>query len=232
MGEYVKLIILERNAHESIREYVYRMLRFNIIHLNLKPGQNISEQEIAGRIGVSRTPVREAFIKLAQENLLDIFPQKGTSISLIDIEQVEESKFARDILEREVVLQASQSFPGDFLFQLQSHLVFQELCVKEKDFQKFFDSDEKMHGTIFAGCGKNRTWSMLQQMNAQYNRVRMLNLSVRYDFEQLYLQHKELVDTIRGKNPSHAREIIDQHLNKMTIDLELLRQEYQFYFKG
>ena len=225
------MIILERTAHESIREYVYRMLRFNIIHLNLKPGQSISEQEIADIINVSRTPVREAFIKLAQENLLDILPQKGTYISQIDIEQVEESKFARDILEREVVLQASQSFPGEFLFQLQSHLVFQELCVKEKDFQKFFDSDESMHGTIFAGCGKNRTWLMLQQMNAQYNRVRILNLSVRYDFEQLYLQHKELVDTIRERNSGLARKIIDQHLNKMTIDLELLKREYPHFFK-
>lgn len=224
------MIILERIPHESIREYVYRILRFNIIHLNLTPGQGISEQEIAATIHVSRTPVREAFIKLAQDNLLDIIPQKGTYVSLIDINQVEESKFVRDTLEREVIAMACQSFPAEELFHLQSHLAFQELCIKEKDYQKFFDSDENMHGTIFTGCNKTRTWVMIGQMNAQYNRVRMLNLSVRYDFEELFEQHQDLVRAIREHNVSLAQETINKHFHKMVIDLKLLQQEYQHYF--
>lgn len=215
---------------ESAREYVYRLLKANIVNLTLQPGQGISEQEIAERLQLSRTPVREAFIKLAQEKLLDIYPQKGTYVSLIDTNQVEESKFARETLEKEVIQQACVAFPGDELFQLQSSLALQELCISEKNYQKFFELDEAMHGTIFKGCRKARTWSMLQQMNAHYNRVRMLNLVVGYDWDQLLHQHRELVRAIRENDKALARRTIDMHLNKVVMDLEYLRGEYGHYF--
>jgi DNA-binding GntR family transcriptional regulator len=224
------LLTIERLQQESAREYVYRLLRTNIINLTLQPGQNISEQEIAERLHVSRTPVREAFIKLAQEKLLDIYPQKGTYVSLIDTDQVEESKFVRETLEREVVQQACVSFPGEDLFQLQSCLALQELCITEKNYHKFFELDENMHATIFKGCKKGRTWSMLQQMNAHYNRVRMLNLAVGFDWEELISQHKELVRAIREKDKALAKRTIDRHLNKVVVDLEYLRGEYSHYF--
>jgi DNA-binding GntR family transcriptional regulator len=209
---------------------VYRLLKTNIINLTLPPGQSISEQEIADRLQVSRTPVREAFIKLSQENLLDIVPQKGTYVSLIDTDQVEESKFARETLERAVVQQACLAFPKEELFQLQSYVALQELCIKENNYLKFFELDEQMHGSIFKGCKKARIWSMMQQMNAHYNRVRILNLSVGYDWEQLLHQHKELVRAIREKDQTLARETIDLHLNKVVVDLEYLRKEYGNYF--
>ncbi len=224
------MLIFERFHQESAREYVYRLLKTNIINLTLPPGQSISEQEIADRLKVSRTPVREAFIKLSQENLLDIVPQKGTYVSLIDTDQVEESKFAREILEREVVQQACLAFPKEELFQLQSYVALQELCIEEKNYFKFFELDEQMHGSIFKGCQKARIWSMLQQMNAHYNRVRILNLLVGYDWEQLLHQHKELVRAIREKNQTLARETINLHLNKVVVDLAYLRKEFGHYF--
>ncbi len=229
-GVYGNLIIIERHLQESAREYVYRLLKTNIINLTLPPGQGISEQEIAEQLQVSRTPVREAFIKMAQEQLLDIYPQKGTYVSLIDTDQVEESKFARETLEKEVILQACAAFPGDDLFQLQSSLALQELCISEKNYKKFFELDEAMHGTIFKGCKKARTWTMLQQMNAHYNRVRMLNLSVGYDWDQLLYQHRELVRAIREKDKALAKRMIDLHLNKVVLDLEYLRGEYAHFF--
>jgi GntR family transcriptional regulator, rspAB operon transcriptional repressor len=224
------LLIIERLNQESAREYVYRLLKLNIINLDLPPGQSISEQDIADQLNVSRTPVREAFIKLSQENLLDILPQKGTYVSLIDTDQVEESKFARETLEREVVQQACIAFPSEELFQLQSYVALQELCINEKNYHKFFELDECMHGTIFKGCKKMRTWSMLRQMNAHYNRVRMLNLAVGFEWEQLIHQHKELVRAIREKNGALAKQTIDMHLNKVVVDLECLRKEYGHYF--
>lgn len=224
------MLISERLNQESVREYVYRVLKTNITNLTLPPGQSISEKEIAELLNVSRTPVREAFIKLAQEHLLDIIPQKGTYISLIDTNQVEESKFARETLEKEVIQQACIDFPKEELFQLQSYIALQELCIKEENYLQFFELDEKMHGTIFKGCKKGRIWSMLQQMNAHYNRVRILNLSVGYDWEELLHQHKTLVRAISEKDRELAKKTIDLHLNKVVVDLEVLRKEYGHYF--
>lgn len=224
------MIIIERSQQESAREYVYRLLKTNIVNLTLPPGQSISEQEIADRLEVSRTPVREAFIKLSQENLLDIVPQKGTYVSLIDTDQVEESRFAREILEREVIQQACIDFPKEQLFQMQSYIALQELCIQEKNYLKFFELDEQMHGAIFKGCKKSRIWSLMQQMNAHYNRVRILNLSVGYDWEQLIQQHKELVRAISEHDQDLARQTIDLHLKKVVFDLEFLRQQFDHYF--
>ncbi|MCX7780306.1 MAG: GntR family transcriptional regulator [Negativicutes bacterium] len=229
-GVNVRVLIIKRLHQESVREYVYRLLKINIINLTLPPGQSISEQEIADRLNVSRTPIREAFIKLAQENLLDILPQKGTYVSLIDIDQVAESKFVRETLEREVVQQACRNFPAEALLELHSNVMLQELCINEKNYHKFFELDEKMHGTIFKCCKKARTWTMMQQMNSHYNRVRMLNLVVGFDWDQLIDQHKELVRAIREQDAALAKATIEKHLNKVAIDLEYLRKAYGHYF--
>jgi DNA-binding GntR family transcriptional regulator len=225
------LLIIEQNPQESIREYVYRFLKLNIINLNLPPGQSISEQDVATQLKVSRTPVREAFIKLSQENLLDIIPQKGTYVSLIDTDQVEESKFVRETLEKEIIQQACTNFPVEELFQLQSSLALQELCINEKNYHRFFELDESMHGIIFKGCKKSRTWSMLQLMNAHYNRVRILNLKDRaFEWDQLIVQHRELVRAISEQDVALGRKVIDLHLNKVVVDLEHLRAEHSDYF--
>ena len=225
------MLIIEQNPQESIREYVYRFLKLNIINLNLPPGQSISEQDVATQLKVSRTPVREAFIKLSQENLLDIIPQKGTYVSLIDTDQVEESKFVRETLEKEIIQQACTNFPVEELFQLQSSLALQELCINEKNYHRFFELDESMHGIIFKGCKKSRTWSMLQLMNAHYNRVRILNLKDRaFEWDQLLVQHRELVRAISEQDVALGRKVIDLHLNKVVVDLEHLRAEHSDYF--
>ena len=225
------MLIIQQEPQESIREYAYRFLRMNIIDLSLPPGQNISEQDVATQLNVSRTPVREAFIKLAQENLLDIIPQKGTYVSLIDIDQVEESKFARETLEKEVIRQACISFPSEELFQLQFCLAQQELCISEKNYHRFFELDETMHGLIFKGCKKGRTWNMLHLMNAHYNRVRILNLKVKeFEWEQLIEQHRELVRAIRESDVALGKKIINLHLNNVVVDLEHLRNEQGHYF--
>lgn len=224
------MTLLDRRPQESAREYAYRSLKADIVNLTLPPGESISEQEIAVRLNVSRTPVREAFIKLAQDNLLDILPQKGTYVSLIDVRQVAESKFARETLEREVVQLACKAFPFEGLFELQSNIMLQELCIAEQNYHKFFLLDEDMHGTIFKCSNKGRIWSMLQQLNTHYNRVRMLNLSVGYDWEQLVSQHKTLMAALRDHDTVLAVSTIDTHLNKVVVDLEYLRKEYEQYF--
>jgi DNA-binding GntR family transcriptional regulator len=141
--------------------------------MHLIPGQNISEKEMADVLNVSRTPVREAFIKLSQEELLDIYPQKGTYVSMIDLNHVEESRFMRASLERAVIKQVCQAFPAESLFELQLNLSTQELCMDENNHDKLFKLDEDFHGLIFTGCNKKRVWIAIQQMSTHFNRVRV-----------------------------------------------------------
>lgn len=231
MATPLKFELVERLPQESTREYVCRLLRTNIINLNLPPGTNLSEQEIADFLNVSRTPVREAFIKLNQDNVVDILPQKGTYVSLIDPEHVAEAKFLRECVEKEVIKHACVSFPKEESFKLQSNLALQELCIAERNYVRWFELDEEMHGTIFAGCKKAHIWSVIQQMNIHYNRVRMLNLAFGYDWPLLVEQHKEIFRAIRESDTSLGSKVIHQHLNKVTVDLQLLQKDFGHYFK-
>ena len=87
--------VLERLARETGREYALRVLKENIVGLDLLPGSMLSENEIASCLNLSRTPVREAFIELSKVKIVEIYPQKGSVVSLIDYNMVEEARFMR-----------------------------------------------------------------------------------------------------------------------------------------
>jgi DNA-binding GntR family transcriptional regulator len=201
------------------------------MNLHFEPGSALSEQEIAVMLKVSRTPVREAFIQLSHEYLLDILPQKGTYISLIDSENVQESKFLRETLEEAIIQIACKAFPHEKIFELQSVLILQELCLQEKNYSKFYELDETLHSTIFEGCRKARIWAMIQQMHTHYNRVRRLHITGGHELNLVLEQHKILVQAIREGNVELGKRTIDLHLNKVRIDIRELANRYPHYFK-
>lgn len=223
--------MFERYPQESNREYVYRLVKMNIMNLKIAPGSTLSEKDIASTLGVSRTPVREAFIQLSREYLLDVLPQKGTYVSLIDLQNVEESKFLRENIEYAVVEIVCTTFPSEMLFELQSNIALQELCLREKKFIKFYELDEDLHRIIYAGAQKARTWIMLQQMHAHYNRVRRLNIAGGYDLPRVLEQHQALVTAICDQNVELGKQTIELHLNKVNLDIKDLLQDYGHYFK-
>ena len=93
--------IEEKRSGETAREYAYRTIRDNIISLDLEPGSPFNDMEMSQHIGISRTPVREAVIQLSEESrIIEIFPQRGMRIALIDVELVEEARFLRLVLEK------------------------------------------------------------------------------------------------------------------------------------
>lgn len=227
----MSVITVPRLLQESSREYVYRFLKTNIMNFSFPPGSALSEKDIAAMLDVSRTPVREAFIQLSQEDLLEIVPQKGTYVSHIDLDGVEESKFLREKLEVAIVELACQEFPGDKLFDLQSYIALQELCLEEKNYAKFYEIDDDIHRTIFEGCKKARIWAMMQQLHAHYNRVRLLNIASGHDVATVLEQHKNLVRAIREQDVALGRKTIQLHLNKVRLDIKDLIHDYSDYFR-
>lgn len=215
----------------STKDYVYEILRENIISLAIEPGQQISEKEISDLLQVSRTPVREAFVKLAQEELLEVFPQRGTKIALIDLYHVEEARFIREHLERATVRVACEDFPEEKLKDLEANLQLQKKCVAEKNFTRLFELDEEFHKTIAEGSGKGRIWALIQQMNAHLNRIRMLSLAANYNWELILSQHEKIFTAIKEKNADLGEKAMEEHLKKLLFEQEKLKSEYQQYFK-
>ncbi|TBL80742.1 GntR family transcriptional regulator [Paenibacillus thalictri] len=220
-----------RPAAGSTRDYVYQLLRKIILNVKLEPGASISENEISDKLSVSRTPIREAFLRLAQEGLLEVFPQKGTFVSLIDLELVEEARFMREQVEKAVVRLACGHFPMEELFELDKIVKMQELCTRENDYTKLFELDEQFHQTIFAGCNKRRSWQALQSMKLDLDRIRMLRLATDYNWNGILEQHQAIVQSIRDHRPDEAERVMSEHLSLVIHDQDALKMKYPAYFK-
>lgn len=210
---------------------LYQILKEEIIELHLEPGLSISEKGISERFDISRTPVREAFLLLSQEGLVDIYPQKGTFVSLIDLDAVEEARFLREHVERATVKLACKNFPQEKIFFLEMNLKVQKMCMEKNDYRGFFQADEEFHRTIFEGCNKRRTWDTICQLEADFQRIRILAVSSNLSVDDAYLQHILIVNAIKDKEPEIADKVIENHLNMVNYDLDEVRKKYHEYFE-
>jgi len=215
----------------STRDSVYMQLREQILKLELPPGTALSENETSLLFKVSRTPVRESFLRLAQEGLVQVLPQRGTLVSLIDTALVEEARFMREHLERAVIRLACAEFPKLFLLELQNNLRLQQECVHNKDNQGMFALDEAFHRILFDGCSKSNTWSNMQQMNGHLNRSRMLRLVDDSHWENLYEQHRLMAEAVEAQDAETADRLMTLHLTQNITDQALLKEKYPHYYK-
>jgi len=223
--------IAKRDKTKTTRQYVYETLKQNILSLNLEPGAAISENEIAELLQVSRTPIRESFIKLSEEDLIEIYPQKGTFVSLIDLQHVEEALFMRESLEIAVARLACEIFTREDIEDLEVMVENQRVLSNRKNYTKLFELDEEFHRTLFGKCGKTRTWTVVQQMYTHYKRIRLLLLATKFDWELILKQHTELVGSIRNRQPDRAEAVMKEHLGLLIFEKDELKQRYPNYFK-
>ncbi|QTN00477.1 FCD domain-containing protein [Sediminibacillus dalangtanensis] len=227
----VVTISTTKRVNGSTRDFVYETVKQQIINWELEPGTKISEKEVAEKLEVSRTPVREAFMKLAQEELLGVYPQSGTRVSQIDLSLVEEGRFVRENIERAIVKEACSNFGEDQLFQLETNLTMQDLCLEKGTHHRLFELDEAFHRLLFEGSGKQRTWEMIRKMNTHFDRLRMLRLASNPDWNVLVSQHKEIFGYISKQQADLAEEAMRKHLHLVDFEKEELKERYPNYFK-
>ncbi len=226
------LDIKNAGTKETIRNQVYNILKENIIQAILKPGTQVSEQELGDELKVSRTPVREAMIHLAQEELVEIIPQKGTYISKINIEAVEESRYMRQILEVDITKAAAVEFPESLFFSFEENLNLQKLYLEQRNYSKLFEYDEEFHKLIYIGTNKMRVWKSIQNISGQLNRVRVLSLSANSDelWNLIYNEHVEIFNMIKNHKVNEVQEIVIKHLERGKVHVQELMEKYREYF--
>lgn len=205
-------------------------MKQQIINLKILPGTSLSENEMAIQFNVSRTPIRESFVRLAQEGLVQVLPQRGTLVSLIDIALVEEARFMRLKLECAIIELACHEFPETSLQELAFNLFQQKDCLEHEDVDRIFSLDQQFHNILFAGVNKTHTWNTMNLLTVHLDRSRKLRLLVNKDWEQIYEQHCQIVEAIKDKKPQLAIQLMMHHLHRGIDDLDLLQQKYPDYF--
>ncbi len=225
------MLVTERLSGETAREYALRILKNNIISLELKPGGSISENELAKELGISRTPIREAIIDLHNAHIVEIFPQKGSYISLIDSNLVEESRFLREVLDIAVIRLACQIATAEDIAKLEENVKLQEFYLSNYDSNKIMELDNEFHKMIFTMTKKDSIYAMKNTIMIHFDRVRVLSLVCVKD-TKIVMDHKMMLEAIKNKDEDAAVELVKKHLSRYHIQEEELREQYSEYFKS
>lgn len=225
--------LYEKNKEESTKEYAYRVLKRNIMNLNLKPGEALSEKEIADILGLSRTPIREVVMKLREDHLLEVIPQKGTYVALIDKNLMDEGTFMRVVLETEILKLACENFPEEYIDELEKNIFAQKIASRKDEKIEMHMLDQEFHRIIFNGVQKPNIWESLQKISSQYNRARLLS-ELNKSTGHIVEEHKKILDIIKNKKYSLVTEMVNLHIKKPTEDWVNIYAEdgaFKEYFK-
>ncbi|USF25845.1 HTH-type transcriptional repressor RspR [Firmicutes bacterium ASF500] len=222
--------LLERLPRETGRDYALRNIKENIISLELAPGSQISENELAVEMGLSRTPVREALIELSRVKIIEIHPQKKSTVPLIDYDLVEESRFMRNLLECAVVeLDCEMASPVD-LERLSANIRLQKFYLDNYYTNELMTLDNQFHGILFEVAKKTQIFALMQNITIHFDRVRSMALSTVKN-TKIVQDHESIFQAIQERDPKRARELMELHLNRYKIDAADIRAAYPQYFK-
>ncbi|HCW52530.1 MAG TPA: GntR family transcriptional regulator [Clostridium sp.] len=206
------MIIYDKLDRETGKDYVYRVLKDNIMSLELKPGELISESELAKILNVSRTPIREVLIRLKGENLIEVKPQAGTYISLIDWNLIKEAVFVRYHLEKEALKESCEHFSENALIEMEKCIFAQQLIVGKKDkLLEFHYLDKQLHSLLFEGINKPNVWENICEISSHYNRMRLL-AEMEGNKECLIEQHIEYLSIIKNKDYKSIEPLVKKHI--------------------
>jgi GntR family transcriptional regulator, rspAB operon transcriptional repressor len=210
---------------------VYEALREAIVTTELEPGQQVSENEIAEKLGVSRTPVREALARLRDDQLVQIVPQLGTFVSRISVEGVDDAQFLREALECAAVRMVAERADDDDITELRELIARQEQARDAGDPDAFFTLDDAFHSRICELSGRPIAWAIVARANGHLNRVRRLSLAEPRYIAEMIVEHKVVVAEIANGDPDGAETALRHHLRMVLSDLPTIRHNHPEYFE-
>jgi len=215
---------------QTIGVQIHAVLRREIIAGQLLPRTLLSEQELSQRFGVSRTPVREALIKLSEENLVEIYPQYGSLVAPIKLRDVFDSQFVREVLECAAIERAVERIEPAQAKALTSILEQQRARHRADDSDGFFEADERMHALIMEIAGHPRVWRQVENAKAQMDRVRHLTFRIPKKLSSVIAEHNAIVTRLIDRDRDGALEAMRVHLRGLFRSVEILTKENASYF--
>ncbi len=223
----------DRGAQESTRDYARRLLREDITSMHLRPGEKVSENELAQKYGVSRTPVREALMDLARYQVVEVLPQRGSRISLIDFELVEEARQVRELMELAILPLACARATEEDIRRLRHNVHLQQLTEDESwdDTLSLMDLDNEFHRLLFKIARRENMQRLLQDISIHFDRVRSLTLEVVKE-RKLIADHLEICDAVARRDADYACEKMKKHLNRVHLDARRVMEVYPQYIAG
>ena len=222
--------LIELNISEPVNQQVYRALRRAIITCQVLPGVLLSEKEISSQFNVSRQPVREAFIKLAEAGLVKILPQRGTFVTKISIKKVIDGQFIREAVECAIIKRVAQEITESDLVLLDKNLAEQIDANKRKDIRSFLEKDDEFHQIIMNVIDCPMAWETVENIKAMMDRVRYLTLEDISPPQDLVKQHEKIIAALKKHDPEMAALALHEHLSNILQTINILSQQRNDWF--
>jgi DNA-binding GntR family transcriptional regulator len=210
------------NTFEPVNQQIYKILRRAIISCQILPGVPLSEKEIAAQFSVSRQPVREAFIKLAEANLVQILPQRGTFVTKISAKKVIEGQFIREAVECAVIRRAAIEANEQDIRRLSQSLYEQKEAIKQKDDRLFLIKDDEFHQILINIIDCPMAWETVENIKAMMDRVRFLTLEEITPPEVLIRQHENILNALKEHDSQAAVQALREHLRAILGSIEVI----------
>lgn len=221
-------------CYKNRGDYVFERLKQEILKLELKPGQSISENEICTRFDVSRTPVREALRRLQEQGFVITVPYSGTYVTLLNLKNIKQMIYMRVAVELMVMRDFMKIATPRLYEEIRHQIRCQELLIQEPGFEpdQFYSIDKQMHAIWFHATDKDMLWDFIQAQQLDYNRFRMLDFVTETDFTRITKEHTNLLELMQQNDVEGVEEELRKHLYiSMTRMKYAIEVEYKDYFE-
>ena len=212
-------------------DVVFEHLHREITSLELLPGTKLSEAEIARRFGVSRQPVREAFGRLGNLELLLVRPQKATVVRGFSLQRVAHVRFVRLAVELEVVRQACTVWDDRCDTALQENIEQQQLSLTHAQHDQFHALDEEFHKLICTLGGCPLALDVISECRQKIERLCSLSLARQSEADTLLDDHHQLAAALRNHSAQQAEPVVRLHLSRLDKTIEEIHLQHPDYFE-
>jgi DNA-binding GntR family transcriptional regulator len=210
---------------------VYEVLHADIVGMKLSPGAPLNEKPLCETFGVSRTPLREALLRLAEEQLVDIYPQVGTFVSRIAAPAVRDAMAMRRALEAVTARQAALRAGPAGVAALRRLIARQRDCAEAKALDEFHAADEELHQTLAEIAGHPNFWRVIKREKAQIDRFRRLTLPMPRRLADVLAEHVPIVEAIARGDAEAAEAAMTTHLDSVLPVFDQVRAAHPDYFE-
>lgn len=212
-------------------DFVFETLRDEIITLGILPGTRISEVEIAKRFGLSRQPVRAAFIRLSDQGLLHIRPQRSSCVRLFSLTEIRQSRYIRTAVEVEVLRQACADRDTSIDTHLCENLARQAEAVSDNDPDAFHRLDYEFHSLLCQAARADFAFTTISKIKAQVDRLCMLSLTSQTAMGELIEDHTKILDSVLAGDAQRIETTIRRHLDRLIPTIDRIRETHPDYFE-
>lgn len=220
------------NEYLPLRDVVFNTLRKAILRGELKPGERLMEIQLANKLGVSRTPIREAIRKLELEGLVLMIPRKGAEVAQITEKNMQDVLEVRKALEELSVQLACERITSEQVEEMKLAAEEFRKVLKSGDVTKIAEADVKFHDVIFAATNNQRLVTLLNNLREQMYRFRVEYLKQKECYPQLLEEHEKLIALISGGNVEEACEIMGRHIdNQASTVSDVIRRDQAEYHR-